>query len=123
MSVKGMGTRSIAEKDSKSLPLPWWVELLFVQIGLPDSLLRKLLKTKKNCKKLIISNQKRITYALVILFTIGYISPTIKESRYHNNCLNNTVKSLKNNSMKIQSKRIINDLRSYAHRYCNGGDI
>ena len=26
--------------------LPWWVELLFVQIGLPDKLLLKILKTK-----------------------------------------------------------------------------
>ena len=27
--------------------LPWWVEILFVQIGLPESLLRKILKLKK----------------------------------------------------------------------------
>ena len=27
--------------------LPWWVELLFVQIGLPDKWLIKILKTKK----------------------------------------------------------------------------
>ena len=28
--------------------LPWWVELLFVQIGLPDKWLIKILKSKKN---------------------------------------------------------------------------
>ena len=27
--------------------LPWWVELLFVQIGLPDKWLIKILKSKK----------------------------------------------------------------------------
>ena len=39
-------------KPSKSIQinekrLPWWVELLFVQIGLPDNWLIKILKTKK----------------------------------------------------------------------------
>ena len=33
--------------------LPWWVELLFVQIGLPDKLLIKILNTKKKSKELI----------------------------------------------------------------------
>ena len=31
----------------KDKNLPWWVELLFVQIGLPDKFLIKILKTKK----------------------------------------------------------------------------
>jgi len=35
-------------KKKKDKNLPWWVELLFVQIGLPDSLLIKILKSKKN---------------------------------------------------------------------------
>ena len=34
-------------KKKKDKDLPWWVELLFVQIGLPDKLLIKLLKAKK----------------------------------------------------------------------------
>ena len=32
--------------------LPWWVEFLFVQIGLPDRLLIKILKAKKTSKEL-----------------------------------------------------------------------
>ena len=40
-------------KRKKDKNLPWWVELLFVQIGLPDKLLIKILKTKKNAKELI----------------------------------------------------------------------
>ena len=35
-------------KKRKDKDLPWWVELLFVQIGLPDKLLIKILKAKKN---------------------------------------------------------------------------
>ena len=34
-------------KKKKDKNLPWWVALLFVQIGLPDRLLFKILKTKK----------------------------------------------------------------------------
>ena len=30
-------------KKNKDNDLPWWVELLFVQIGLPDKLLIKIL--------------------------------------------------------------------------------
>ena len=34
-------------KKKKEKDLPWWVELLFIQIGLPDKLLIKLLKSRK----------------------------------------------------------------------------
>ena len=40
-------------KKKKDKDLPWWVELLFVQIGLPDKLLIKILKAKKNLKNLL----------------------------------------------------------------------
>ena len=39
------------KKNDKSLP--WWVEFLFVQIGLPDILLIKILKAKKKSKELL----------------------------------------------------------------------
>ena len=41
-------------KKKKGKDLPWWVELLFVQIGLPDKLLIKILKARKNSKEFII---------------------------------------------------------------------
>jgi len=50
-------------KKKKDGDLPWWVELLFVQIGLPDKLLIKILKAKKNTKELI-KNEKK---SLIIL--------------------------------------------------------
>ena len=40
-------------KKKKDKNLPWWVELLFVQIGLPDKLLIKILKAKKRSKEFI----------------------------------------------------------------------
>ena len=40
-------------KKKKDKNLPWWVELLFVQIGLPDKLLIKILKSKKTSKEFI----------------------------------------------------------------------
>ena len=39
--VKKMNTPSNLKKK-KDKELPWWVELLFVQIGLPDKLLIKI---------------------------------------------------------------------------------
>ena len=39
---KKMNTSRISNKK-KDKELPWWVELLFVQIGLPDGLLIKIL--------------------------------------------------------------------------------
>ena len=40
-------------KKKKDKNLPWWVELLFVQIGLPDRLLIKILNTKKKSKEFL----------------------------------------------------------------------
>ena len=50
--TKKMNT-SENSKKKKGKDLPWWVELLFVQIGLPDKFLIKILKTKKNAKDFI----------------------------------------------------------------------
>ena len=58
-------------KGKKDKNLPWWVELLFVQIGLPDKLLIKILKTKKNAKELI-KNEKNSLIAF--LFSANILS-------------------------------------------------
>ena len=50
--AKNMNTSQISKKN-KNKDLPWWVELLFVQIGLPDKLLIKILKSQKYVKALI----------------------------------------------------------------------
>ena len=58
----------------KDKPLPWWVELLFVQIGLPDKLLIKILKSKKLFTNLLINEKK-----LIVLFERITTQPTMED--------------------------------------------
>ena len=44
---------SQTSRKKKDKDLPWWVEFLFVQIGLPDNLLIKILKAKRKSKEFI----------------------------------------------------------------------
>ena len=45
-----------SNSDKNQAKLPWWVELLLVQIGLPDSWLSKYLKKKKQAANFINEN-------------------------------------------------------------------
>ena len=49
-------------KKKKEKSLPWWVELLFVQIGLPDKFLIKILNAQKKSKELI----KNVIYIFLL---------------------------------------------------------
>ena len=66
--AKKMNTSPNSNKK-KDKNLPWWVELLFVQIGLPDKLLVKILRANKQSKELIKNNQKSL---MKVLFIITY---------------------------------------------------
>ena len=46
--------------NKKENSLPWWVELLFVQIGLPDKWLIRVLKSKKKYTELL-KNEKKLS--------------------------------------------------------------
>ena len=104
----------------KDKRLPWWVELLFVQIGLPDKWLIKLLKTKKGAKEFY-RNEKKVIFILILsIFAIGYFQPVIKYSRIRLKCQRTfkdyifkrkTIKNLKNTELKMLSVN-----------FCNGGD-
>ena len=60
--------KSQSSKKRNNRDLPWWVELLFVQIGLPDKLLLKILKAKKKSKEFIKNDKKSlITFLLQLL--------------------------------------------------------
>ena len=48
-------------KKHKKEGLPWWVEILFVQIGLPEKLLIKILKAKKQSKELVKRDKRSLT--------------------------------------------------------------
>ena len=58
-------------KKKKNKDLPWWVELLFVQIGLPGKLLIKILKTQKKTSEFIKTEKKIINIIFVYYYNIG----------------------------------------------------
>ena len=68
--------------------LPWWVELLFVQIGLPDKFLIKILKTKKKTKEFIKNDKKSILSFLFVITALAYFYPVIKHAKNKLDCEN-----------------------------------
>ena len=100
--------------------LPWWVELLFVQIGLPDNWLIKILKTKKNTLDFYKEKKKIIFLIFLFLFTLGYIQPIIKDSNSKLKCQKiayNYIKEI--NRLKSEN---LKRLEMLAVNYCNGGN-
>ena len=78
--TKKMNTSENSKKKNDK-ELPWWVELLFVQIGLPDKLLIKILKTKKKAKELIKNDKKSLITLFFIISIFAYFYPVIKHSK------------------------------------------
>ena len=100
--------------------LPWWVELLFVQIGLPDKWLIKILKTKKNTLDFYKNKQKFIYLIFLFLITLGYFQPVIKDSNSKLKCQKvayNFIKEI--NLFKSENLEILEML---SVNYCNGGN-
>ena len=96
--------------------LPWWVEFLFVQVGLPDNWLRSFLKKRKRLKNLISENHKAIGLIGLTSFFIIYYNPIRKEAVLHNKCIISYTDIISKNSNL--SKEV---LKSYAISFCNGG--
>ena len=101
--------------------LPWWVELLFVQIGLPDSWLSKYLKKKKKVLFFIDENKKYIVYSVILFSTIIYIFPVVKYTSSSSSCIDKTTKYLKSNNYNRSNNDI--DINSLAVGYCHGGSL
>jgi len=108
-------SRKRKEKD-----LPWWVELLFVQIGLPDSLLIKLLKAKKKSKEIINKDKKLLIIFLFIFTTFAYFYPVIKHAKNKLEC-EATAKNyiIKNKKIISINKR---ELKMLSTNFCYGGE-
>ncbi|WP_320667759.1 hypothetical protein [Prochlorococcus sp. MIT 1307] len=110
-------------KNSKSnKKLPWWVELLFVQIGLPDSWLRTFLKSKRKGKYFIHKQKKPIIYALMTSISLIYFYPIVKQASLHNNCVDSAIVFVKN-SLDKDTKLNMKQLEALSTSFCNGGDI
>ena len=107
-------------KGKKDKNLPWWVELLFVQIGLPDKLLIKILKTKKNAKELIKNEKKSLMAFLFVITVMAYFYPMIKHAKNKMDC----EASAKNYITKNKEINGINKrtLKMLSTNFCYGGE-
>ena len=100
--------------------LPWWVEFLFVQIGLPDKWLIKILKTRKNTLDFYKEKKRFIFFICLFLFSLGYLQPVIKDSNSKLRCQKiafNLIKEI--DSLKSENLQRIEMLTV---NYCNGGN-
>ena len=117
--VKKMNTfRNSKKKNNKDLP--WWVELLFVQIGLPDRLLIKILKTNKHARELVKNEKKSLITFFFVIIALAYFYPVIKHSKNKLDCeafaKNYIIKNKKTNGINSR------ELRMLSTNFCYGGE-
>ena len=111
---------STSPSKKKEKALPWWVELLFVQIGLPDKWLIRVLKSKKKGSDLI-KNEKKIIFAfLFVLSILAYFYPVVKYSKTKLDCEVIAKDYIKEN--KNLTKINKNQLKMLSINFCNGGE-
>ncbi len=117
--TKKMNT-SDKTKKKKDKNLPWWVELLFVQIGLPDNLLIKILRAKKKSTEIIKNDKKSLITYLFVIAILAYLYPVIKYAKNKLDCeaiAKNYI--IKNKNIKRINKR---ELKMLSTNFCYGGE-
>ena len=117
--AKRMNTSQNSKKN-KDKDLPWWVELLFVQLGLPDKFLIKILKIKREAKDFIKNDKKSILSFLFAITALAYFYPVIKHAKNKLDC-EKTAKiyiSKSKNISKINKK----ELNMLSTNFCYGGE-
>ena len=107
-------------KKKKEKDLPWWVELLFVQIGLPDKLRIKILKAKKTSKEFFKNENKSIIIFLSVITTLAYFYPVIKHAKNKLDC-----EAIAKNYI-IKNKNIMGinnmEIKMISTNFCYGGE-
>ena len=117
--TKKMST-SEQSKKKKEKNLPWWVELLFVQIGLPDKLLIKILNTQKKSKEFFKNEKKSLIIFLFFITTLSYFYPVVKHAKNKLDCeviAKNYI--IKNKNIVLINKR---ELKMLSTNFCYGGE-
>ena len=111
-------SKNFKKKSDKNLP--WWVELLFVQIGLPDKLLIKILKAKKNSKEFIKNEKKSLITLFFVITTLVYFYPVIKHAKNKLDC------EVLAKDYIIKNKNIIGinkrEIKMISTNFCYGGE-
>ena len=112
--------KSPKSNKKKDKNLPWWVEFLFVQIGLPDKLLIKILKAKKTSKEFIKNDKKSLITFLFVVTTFAYFYPVIKHAKNKLDC-----ESIAKNYI-IKNKNTIGlrkrEIKMLSTNFCYGGE-
>ncbi len=117
--AKQMKSRS-KSKIQKDKPLPWWVELLFVQIGLPDKFLIKILRINKKLKDFIKNDKKSIFAFLFVITLLAYFYPVVRQSKNKLECQTIAKDYISKNKDLIKISR--KELSMLSTNFCNGGD-
>ena len=117
--AKKMNTSKNLNKK-KDQNLPWWVELLFVQLGLPDSLLVKILKAKKKSKELFKNDKNLLINLFFVIVTLIYFYPVVKHAKNKLDCETNARNYIvKNKNTKRLNKR---EVKMISTNFCYGGE-
>ena len=117
--TKKMNTNE-KSKRKKDKDLPWWVEFLFVQIGLPDNLLIKILKAKKTTKEFIKNEKNSLITFFFVIASLTYFYPVIKHAKNKLDCegiAKNYI--IKNKNISRINNRELNMLST---NFCYGGE-
>ena len=108
-------TRKKKDKD-----LPWWVEFLFVQIGLPDNLLIKILKAKRQSKEFIKNDKKLIILFLFVISLLAYFYPVIRHAKNKLECESTAKNYIIKNKNTVQLNK--KELKMLSTNFCYGGN-
>ena len=117
--AKKMNTSENLNKK-KDKVLPWWVELFFVQIGLPDKLLIKILKARKTSKEFIKNNKNSLITLLLVITSLAYFYPVVKHAKNKLDCeaiAKNYI--IKNKNIFGFNKR---EIKMLSTNFCYGGE-
>ena len=94
--------------------------MLFVQIGLPDNLLIKILKTKKKSKEILKNDKKLLLNILFVIAILTYIYPVIRHAKNKLDCEAIAKKYIikTKNTLQISNK----ELKMLSTNFCYGGE-